>query len=70
MPLGVPMVDIYQSDPSLRILELMVFAIGSDIHIGSLPDRFIDKFSPRTTASSNGFNGTFRRTRVSHVRTI
>ena len=64
------MVDVYQSDLTVCVLELMVLTIGREVHIGTLCDRFSDELRAASTAQSDGLDHLVLRACVAHVRTI
>jgi hypothetical protein len=70
VPLGDPMVDIYQTYPTIGILELMILTIGGDIDIRPLANRFFNEFGSRTAAKCNSLYLVMRGTRITNVCTI
>ena len=56
------MVDIDESYSSFGSLELMVFAIGGQIHICALGDRFGDELGAGTAAQGYRLNRLLSRT--------
>jgi len=70
MAFGVPMVDIDESDGAVRVLELMVLAVGGDISIRALRDGFADELRAAAAAKGHGLYLRVLRARVAHVRAI
>jgi len=64
------MVNIYQSYPTVRILELMILAVRRQIDIRSLGDGFFDEFGTGTATQGNGLYRFLRGSRVADVRAI